>query len=422
MDTFRKYLYDQVVHDLDLTEEISDETLYRKIDEVLFAEGKKNRLGGRARLKYREAIFAALRRLDILSIAMDDPSVTEVMVNSAERIYVEKGGGLEPYPDSFTTPEKLLDVIQQIAAAVNRRINEASPMVDARLFDGSRVNVVLPPVALDGPAVTIRRFPKEPVSMEQLIRWGSLTEEAAEFLKVLVQCGYNIFISGGTGAGKTTFLGALAEFIPDTERVITIEDSAELRLRNVKNIVRLESRPANLEGQYEVTIRDLIRNALRMRPDRIIVGEIRSAEALDMLQAMNTGHDGSISTGHANSARDMLSRIETMVLMGMDLPLPAIRSQIASGLDILVHLGRLRDRSRRVMGIYEVTGVKRDKVEICPLYEFREEGMDGDQVRGSLQRSAFRLRNTEKLLARGGRLPGIPDEPEGAHEDASPSV
>lgn len=286
-------------------------------------------------------------------------------------------------------------------------------MVDARLFDGSRVNIVLPPIALDGPAVTVRRFPREPISMQELISWGSITEDAADLLKTLVRCGYNIFISGGTGAGKTTFLGALAEYIPDTERVITIEDSAELRLRNVKNIVRLESRPANLEGDYEVTIRDLIRNALRMRPDRIIVGEIRSAEALDMLQAMNTGHDGSISTGHANSARDMLSRIETMVLMGMDLPLAAIRAQIASGIDILVHLGRLRDRSRRVMGIYEVTGVEAEEVVIRPLYEFREEGMDGDQVRGTLQRSGFRLQNTEKLLARGERIPELQAEPEG---------
>ena len=413
MDTLRKYLYDLVIRDLDLTEEISDEVLYRKIDAVLFTEGKKKKLSGRERLKYREVIFAALRRLDILSIAMDDAAVTEVMVNNAEKIYVERGGGLEPYPETFTTAEKLPDVIQQIAAAVNRRINEASPMVDARLSDGSRVNIVLPPIALDGPAVTVRRFPKEPISMRELVAWGSITEEAADFLKTLVRCGYNIFISGGTGAGKTTFLGALAEYIPDTERVITIEDSAELRLRNVKNIVRLESRPANLEGDYEVTIRDLIRNALRMRPDRIIVGEIRSAEALDMLQAMNTGHDGSISTGHANSARDMLSRIETMVLMGMDLPLSAIRSQIASGLDILVHLGRLRDRSRRVMGIYEVTGVEENEVGICPLYEFREEGMDGDRIRGTLQKSTHCLQNTEKLYARGGPLPGIQAAAEG---------
>lgn len=406
MDELRKLLYDEVVRDLDLTEEISDEMLYRKIDAVIFSEGKKRKLSGRDRLKYRKVIFAGLRRLDILSIAMDDESVTEVMVNGAEKIYVEKGGGLEPYPDSFTTPEKLGDVIQQIAAAINRRVNEASPMVDARLEDGSRVNIVLLPIALDGPAVTIRRFPKEPISMEQLIRWGSITEEAAAFLQTLVRCGYNIFISGGTGAGKTTFLGALAEYIPDTERVITIEDSAELRLRNVKNIVRLESRPPNLEGAYEVTIRDLIRNALRMRPDRIIVGEIRSAEALDMLQAMNTGHDGSISTGHANSAKDMISRIETMVLMGdMDLPLSAIRAQIASGIDILVHLGRLRDRTRRVMGIYEVTGVAENEVGICPLYEFREEGTDGDRIIGTLEKSSFRLRNTEKLLARGGQLP-----------------
>ena len=290
MDALRNELYEELVRGLDLKEEIGDEELYRRIDEVLVRKVKEFRLPFQERQRYREALFSALRRLDVLSLAMDDESVTEVMVNGVNRIFVERNGRVEAYEATFTTEEKLADVVQQIASKVNRRVNEASPMTDARLKDGSRVNIVLPPVAIDGPAVTIRRFPKEPVSMEQLIRWGSLTEEAALFLKKLVESGYNIFISGGTGAGKTTFLGALAEYIPSDERVITIEDSAELRLRNVRNLVRLESRPPNLEGKYEVTIRDLIRNALRMRPDRIIVGEIRSAEALDMLQAMNTGH------------------------------------------------------------------------------------------------------------------------------------
>ena len=404
MTDVRKEFYDLVIRDLNLSEEISDEELYRKIDRVIAREGKERRLSFEEKLRIRETVFASLRRLDVLSLAMADEEITEIMVNGANRIFVERGGGLEAYEDTFISNEKLEDVVQKIASSVNRRVNEASPMVDARLKDGSRVNIVLPPVALDGPAVTIRRFPKEPVSMEQLVAWGSLTEEAAGFLKTLVECGYNIFISGGTGAGKTTFLGALAEFIPETERVITIEDSAELRLRRVKNLVRLESRPANLEGNYEVTIRDLIRNALRMRPDRIVVGEIRSAEALDMLQAMNTGHDGSLSTGHANSARDMLSRIETMVLMGMDLPLAAIRQQIASGIDILVHLTRLRDRSRRVQGIYEVAGMENGEITIRPLFEFREEGTDGGKILGRLYKSAYSLENREKLEIRGGGL------------------
>lgn len=402
-DETRNALYEELLRGLDLKDEIGDEDLYRRIDEVLTERSKHERFTFREKQKYREALFSALRRLDVLSLAMDDASVTEIMVNGIDRIFVERDGRIEPYDATFTTVEKLSDVVQQIASKVNRRVNEASPMVDARLQDGSRVNIVLPPVAIDGPAVTIRRFPKEPVSMRQLIDWSAITAEAAEFLKQLVECGYNIFISGGTGAGKTTFLGALAEYIPADERVVTIEDSAELRLRNVKNLVRLESRPPNLEGEYEVTIRDLIRNALRMRPDRIIVGEIRSEEALDMLQAMNTGHDGSLSTGHSNSAQDMLARIETMVLMGKDLPLPAIRSQIASGIDVMVHLGRLRDRSRKVLGIYEVLGLKDGNVELKTLFEFREEEGHGREVRGKLVKTG-NMEHVDKLLAKHGRL------------------
>ena len=404
MDEIRNALYEELIRGIDLKDELEDEDLYRRIDAVLGEHSKRFKLTFRERQRYREALFSALRRLDVLSLAMDDESVTEIMVNGIDRIFVEREGRIEPYDATFTTAEKLSDVVQQIASKVNRRVNEASPMADARLKDGSRVNIVLPPVAIDGPAVTIRRFPKEPVSMEQLIGWGALTEEAAMFLRELVVCGYNIFISGGTGAGKTTFLGALAEYIPEDERVITIEDSAELRLRKVKNLVRLESRPPNLEGEYEVTIRDLIRNALRMRPDRIIVGEIRSEEALDMLQAMNTGHDGSLSTGHANSAPDMLSRIETMVLMGKDLPISAIRSQIASGIDVMVHLGRLRDRSRKVLGIYEVLGLKDGMVELGPLFEFREEDEHGREVRGRLVRTERPLKRVEKLRSRNGQL------------------
>ena len=397
----KRELYQKVLKTLDINEEISDEDLLKKIDAVLEREGKSRDLPIFLRLRFRKAIFASLRLLDVLSLAMDDEEITEIMVNGASRIFVEKNGSVFPYGDEFMSEEKLSDVVQQIASAVNRRVNEASPMADARLKDGSRVNIVLPPIAVDGPAVTIRRFPKETVSMGKLCAYGSLTEEAAAFLEVLVKSGYNIFISGGTGAGKTTFLGALSEYIPEQERVITIEDSAELRLRNVKNLVRLESRPPNLEGEYEVTIRDLIRNALRMRPDRIIVGEVRGAETVDLLQALNTGHSGSMSTGHANSAWDMISRLEMMVLMGMDIPMQAVRQQIASGLDILVHLSRLRDKSRRVMGIYELTGIEGNEIRLVPLFEFKEEGEKDGKVIGRLVKSEYQLSRKEKLLRYG---------------------
>ena len=405
MDTFRKYLYDRVLDRLDLSEEISDERLYACIDEVILKECREKSLPLSVKKKYRSLLFAAFRQLDVLSLALEDEEITEIMVNGPDRIFVERHGKIEDFPESFTTEEKLEDVVQTIASAINRRVNEASPMVDARLTDGSRVNIVLPPVALDGPSVTIRKFQKQAVSMEQLVEWGSLTTEAADFLKILVAAGYNIVVSGGTGSGKTTFLGALAEFIPEGQRVVTIEDSAELKLKNVRNLVRLESRPANLEGNYEITIRSLVRNALRMRPDRIIVGEVRGEEALDLLQALNTGHDGSFSTGHANSASDMLKRLETMCLMGnVELPLAAIRGQIASGVDILVHLQRLRDRSRRVQGIYEVTGMKEGEIEIRPLFVFREEGFEDNRVIGSLKKTEHRLQRTEKLVAGGYRL------------------
>ena len=400
----KQELYYQVLEMLDLNEELADDVLYQRIDQVMETYSRTSVLPLSDKVRYREAIFASLRKLDILSLAMDDADITEIMVNGKEHIFVERNGALESFEDTFMTDEKLNDVVQQIASQVNRRVNEASPMVDARLSDGSRVNIVLPPIAVDGPAVTIRRFPKEPMSMDVLVEIGSLTREAADFLKVLVECGYNIFVSGGTGAGKTTYLGALSEYIPEGERVITIEDSAELRLRNVKNLVRLESRPPNLDGEYEVTIRDLIRNALRMRPDRIIVGEVRGAETVDLLQALNTGHSGSMSTGHANSAVDMISRLEMMVLMGMDVPMQAVRQQIASGLDILVHLSRLRDRSRRVMGIYELPGLKDGQIHLVPLFEFREEGEKDHKVIGSLVKSEYPLAGTEKLLSHGASL------------------
>ena len=299
----------------------------------------------------------------------------------------------------FPAKEKLEDVIQQIVAGANRIVNEASPIVDARLSDGSRVNVVLYPVALNGPVVTIRKFPKDNITMEQLIQWNSISREAAELLGRLIRAKYNIFISGGTGCGKTTFLNALSDFIPKEERIITIEDNAELRIKGVSNLVRLEARNANVEGVGEISIRDLIKASLRMRPDRIIVGEVRGSEAIDMLQSLNTGHCGA-SSGHANSPRDMLSRLETMVLMGMELPLSAIQRQIASAIDIIVHLGRLRDSSRKLLEIVEILGYEEGEIKLQTLYEFRERGIAKEKIQGEWVK-VNEIQKREKLLAAG---------------------
>lgn len=353
--------------------EMKDDDIYEVIDEVILQYSRRNFLPVERKCRLRKEIFDSIRGMDILDEILKDSEITEVMINGSENIFVEKCGEIKRYDGRFQSRERLADVIQQIVSDVNRRVNEASPIVDSRLRDGSRVNVVLPPIALNGPIVTIRKFPLQQITMEKLIEIGSITEEAAEFLRILVISGYNIFISGGTGSGKTTFLNALSNYIPETERIITIEDSAELQLQNIANLVRLEARQPNLEGENGISIRDLIRSSLRMRPDRIVVGEVRGAEALDMLQAMNTGHDGSLSTGHANSPRDMLSRLETMVLMGMDMPLAAIKNQIASGLDIIVHLGRLRDRTRRVLEITEVQGCVQSEIVLNTLYRFQEE-------------------------------------------------
>ena len=304
------------------------------------------------------------------------------MINGTQNIFYERNGRILQSGKRFLSKDKLEDVVQQIAAGSNRLVNEASPIVDARLQDGSRVNVVLDPIALDGPIVTIRKFSKEAITMEQLISWNSVSEEVLEFLAGLVAAGYNIFISGGTGSGKTTFLNALSQYIPKTERIITIEDNAELKIQDVPNLVRLEARNANVEGTGAVTIRDLIRSALRMRPDRIVVGEVRGEEAIDMLQALNTGHDGSLSTGHANSPQDMLSRLETMVLMGMELPLPAIQRQIASGIDLIVHLGRLRGRSRKVLEVSEILGYEDGEIRLKTLYKFVETGEQDGKIQG----------------------------------------
>ncbi len=369
-------LRQHILTKLDMTRETGDEELAGLIYDEVGGYSRQQGLSLKQREQFQKEIFHSLRKLDALQELVDDPTVTEIMVNGAQRIFFEKDGRVLQWDRQFYSVEKLEDVIQQIVAAGNKIVNEANPIVDTRLKDGSRVNIVLAPVAIDGSVITIRKFPEQPMRMEQLVQIGAISNEVAGFLKQLVQAGYNIFVSGGTGAGKTTFLNALSEFIPKDERLITIEDSAELQIHSIPNLIRLETRTANMEGVREISIRDLIRTSLRMRPDRIIVGECRGAEALDMLQAMNTGHDGSLSTGHANSSQDMLKRLETMVLMGMDLPVSAIRGQIASGIDILVHLGRLRDRSRKVLNVDEIDGIANGEVQLHPIYRFVETTQD----------------------------------------------
>ena len=323
------------------------------------------------------------------------------MINGPSHLFAERSGKLEKLEEQFESADKLLQIIQKIVAGCNRSVNEASPIVDARLPDGSRVKVVLSPIAINGPIVTIRRFSDKPVTMEQLLSWGSITEEAVCLLQKLVRAKYNIFISGGTGSGKTTFLNALSAFIPSDERIITIEDSAELQIRGIENLIRMETRNENVEGCHAISIRELIRASLRMRPDRIIVGEVRGSEAVDMMTAFNTGHDGSMSTGHANSAMDMLSRLQTMILMGMELPLDAVRQQIASAIDVIVHLGRLRDKSRKVLEIAEVDGCAEGEIRLRTLYRFRENGTDEEgRVCGMLVKEG-EIIHDQKLKAAG---------------------
>lgn len=349
-----------------------------------------------------KSVYNSIKGLDVLQDIIDNPDITEIMVNGPEHIFIEKDGKLSEYPGHFSSLQKLEDVVQQIVAKVNRMVNEANPIVDVRLLDGSRVNIVLPPVSLNGPVVTIRKFPKNPMTMDKLVSTGSISTEVAGFLKMLVVARYNIFISGGTGSGKTTFLNVLSNYIPSDERIITIEDSAELQIRGIPNLVRLEVRNANVEGKNAVTIRDLLKSALRMRPSRIILGEVRDAAACELLSVMNTGHDGSLSTGHANSTLDMLNRLETLVLMGMDIPLLAVRNQIASAIDIVVQLGRLRDKSRKVLEVAEVTGVKNGEITIQPIYKFVETdtGADG-KIKGKLCATGNSLVNTSKLAHAG---------------------
>ena len=362
----------RILAELDMSQEIDDMEVRRLVDQCIMEYKGMTELPLPARIKLRKELFNTVRRMDVLSEFLEDESVTEIMINGYDNIFIERSGRVYKVDQTFENEERLASIIQQIVAGCNRIVNEAVPSVDARLADGSRVNVVLPPISLNGPTMTIRKFPKEKMTMERLIEVGALSEDAAEFLKRLVKARYNIFVSGGTGAGKTTFLNALSDYIPQQERVITIEDSAELQLKNVVNLVRLESRNSNVEGMNAVTIRELIKSSLRMRPDRVIVGEVRDAAAIDMLAAMNTGHDGSLSTGHANSSGDMITRLESMVLMGMELPLEAVRRQIASAVDVIIHLGRLRDGSRKVLEIAEVTGMREGLVELHTIYEFEE--------------------------------------------------
>lgn len=393
-------LHKRVLQEIDLTEEISDEELVEIIYRVLDEYSEEKYISLKEKTELGKELFNAFRKLDILQEFLEDETITEIMINGTQSIFFERDGKIMQSDKRFVSRRKLEDVIQQMVSETNRMVNESVPIVDTRLLDGSRVNVVLYPTALNGPIVTIRKFAKEVITLERLRTWGAVNKEIISFLKILVRSKYNIFISGGTGSGKTTFLNALSQYIPKDERVITIEDSAELRLNGIPNLVSLEARNANVEGEGEISIRNLIRTALRMRPDRIIVGEVRGKEAIDMLQAMNTGHDGSLSTGHANSPGDMISRLETMVLMGMNLPLSAIQRQIASGVDILVHLGRLRDKSRKVLSVEEIAGCENGTVIRNVLYRFQETGMKNERIAGKWVKEN-EMKNREKLLAAG---------------------
>lgn len=405
MDEYISEIRTRVLEHMDLTRDMPDEEIADLIGEetAKFCSGQAVSL--RERLQLQQRVFNSLRKLDALQELIDDPDVSEVMVNGPEHIFYEKAGQVYTWDQGFASEEKMQDVIQQIVGRHNRVVNLSNPIVDTRLADGSRVNIVLSPISLDGSAITIRKFPEHPFDMENLIKKGAITKEAAELLARLVRARYSLLISGGTSSGKTTFLNALSQYIPEDERVITIEDSAELQIQGVKNLVRLETRNANMEGVMPVSIRDLIRTALRMRPDRIIVGECRGAEAFDMLQALNTGHDGGLSTAHGNSSQDILARLEMMVLMGMDLPLTAIRQQIASGIDVIVHLGRLSDKSRRVLEIMEICGMEDGKIQLSPLYQLKGEEGAWELVRmGELQ-------NHKKLVMAGMELSARPVKP-----------
>lgn len=395
MDEYINQIRARVFQRMDLSRDMLDEEIEEFISEETAQMLQGMIISLRERVRIEQQVFNSLRKLDALQDLIDDPEVSEIMVNGSQNIFYEKFGCVHKWEQSFSSEEKMQDIIQQIVGRHNRVVNLSNPIVDTRLNDGSRVNIVLSPISLDGSAITIRKFPEHPLDMDALIKKGAISKEAADLLKYLVQAKYSLLISGGTSSGKTTFLNALSQYIPEDERVITIEDSAELQIQGIHNLVRLETRNANMEGVMPVTIRDLIRSALRMRPDRIIVGECRGAEAFDMLQALNTGHDGGLSTAHGNSSRDILSRLEMMVLMGMDLPLHAIRQQIASGIDVIVHLGRLPDRSRKVLEITEITGFREGEIILSPLYQLQQKG--DKSVLVAMQK----LKCTDKLIMSG---------------------
>jgi pilus assembly protein CpaF len=391
-----------VLDQLNNAADLSNQQLLELIEQTMFHFSRTHVLTASQMEKQVQRLFHSFRGLDVLQPLIDDKSITEIMINKHDEIYIEKNGRLTRFQGCFDNEQRLMDIIQAIVAKVNRIVNESMPIVDARLPDGSRVNIVLPPIALKGPTMTIRKFPEKPMTMEDLVRMDALDAEAAEFLEFLVIAKFNIFISGGTGSGKTTFLNALTNFIPQEERIITIEDIAELQMNHLPNIVRLETRNANTEGKGEISIRSLIHASLRMRPNRIIVGEVRGAEALDMLQAMNTGHEGSISTGHSNSTMDMLSRLETMILSGASLPVDVIRKQISSAVDIMIHLSRLRDRTRKVTEIHEVIGIVDGEIQLNPLYVFVENDSSTLQhVNGKLQRVGNKLMHSMKFTMAG---------------------
>ena len=378
---------------VDTTREMEEEEIREIIDDAILEFSSEFCMNLREKEQLATELFNVLKRLDILQELVDDDSITEIMINGPKNIFFERGGRIFRWDKEFSDEGRLYDIAQQIAARANRMVNESIPILDTRLSNGSRVNIVLPPVALDGPVITIRKFYQNPITIQKLIQIGSITAEAAQFLENAVKARYNIFISGGTGSGKTTFLNALSNYIPQDERVITIEDSAELQIQSVNNLVRLETKNANVEGENAITIRDLIKSSLRMRPDRIVVGEVRGAEAIDMITAMLTGHDGSLSTGHSNSPRDMLTRIETMIMMGMDIPLQAIKNQVASAIDIIVHLGRLRDKTRKVLNIEEVKGMENGEIILNPLFEFVEYGEQDGKIQGVLEKKNTLINN-----------------------------
>lgn len=393
---------EQVLEGLSYAGDVADDAVLQSIDKAIKQYLKEHYIEMGQWKHIRRTIFNSLRRLDVLQELVEDQSITEIMVNGPEYIFIERQGCITRAPVQFESRAKLEDVIQKIVSNTNRIVNESNPIVDSRLEDGSRVNVVLQPIARNGPVLTIRKFPSNPITIEKLIEIGSLSEEVSEFLRKLVIARYNIFISGGTGSGKTTFLNVLSNFVPRDERIITIEDSAELQIREIANLVSMEARNANVEGGNAVTIRDLIKSALRMRPDRIILGEVRDAAAVDLLSAMNTGHDGSLSTGHANSAKDMIYRLETLVLMGLDIPLSSVRRQIVSALDIIIHLGRIRDKSRKVLEISEVLDCVEGEVILNPLYSFVETGLSKEgKVEGQLMRTENAFIHTDKLQRAG---------------------